>query len=853
MTDLGLISEEGHNNQTSTIMAIILPTQGEPLIKSSCRVAIMSGEREITYSDLLRYANLYAKYIPTEKGTKTIILGENREGWFFALYAVWRNEGVVIPVDAAATPDDVAYIINDAEPKCIWTTSARKDLVAEALNLVGKDIRVNIIDDYENADVSKEKEADIRLRLEDLALICYTSGTTGSPKGVMLTYENIMVNVRAVSSEVEIYNSERRTLVLLPLHHVLPLVGTVVMPMIIGGGVAICPSLSAADIMTTLKRGEIGLMIGVPRLWQTLYRGIKAKIDASPVTRGLFNICRKADNRTLSRTIFKSVHKKLGGHITYLVSGGAALDNETAIGLKTLGLDVLEGYGMTEAAPMIAFTRPDDIVPGSVGLPIHGCEVIVINGELCARGKNVMSGYYKREKETADIIDKNGWLHTGDLGRIDEKGRIFITGRMKEIIVLSNGKNVNPTEIEHKIEEYADIVKEAAVTEDGDLLKVIIVPQSVWAMDKTIAEMEECIKRDVLAPYNLTVAPYKKLMSLLVYQGDLPRTRMEKLQRYKLKELIRDAATADNDVEKKDDDSNNMFPEYMILKDYISAEKHCEVHPTSNLETDLAMDSLDKVTLQGFIEQTFGITLASEQITAFANVGEMAQFIAEYKTRMDVEDIDWHKIIAQSSSHLRLPKMSVAGLRMLRMFRSFAKKRFLLETRGMENIPASGPYILAPNHQSVLDGPLIVSAFSDKMLRDIYFYAKKDHVQGTFMRWLARNNNIIIMDMSTLKDSIQMLGEVLKQGRNIAIFPEGTRTRNGKIGEFKKTFVILSKELSVPIVPVRIDGAYQAMPRGKYLPKKHKVLVTYLPAVTPQESDTYESLAEKVRTAVVNA
>ena len=109
------------------------------------------------------------------------------------------------------------------------------------------------------------------------------------------------------------------------------------------------------------------------------------------------------------------------------------------------------------------------------------------------------------------------------------------------------------------------------------------------------------------------------------------------------------------------------------------------------------------------------------------------------------------------------------------------------------------------------------------------------------------------MDMSTLKDSIQMLGEVLKQGRNIAIFPEGTRTRNGKIGEFKKTFVILSKELSVPIVPVRIDGAYQAMPRGKYLPKKHKVIVTYLPAVTPQESDTYESLAEKVRTAVVNA
>lgn len=834
-------------------MAIILPTQGEPLFKASCRVAIMSGEREITFIDLLRYANLYAKVSPTAKGARTIILSENREGWFFAFYSIWRNEGVVVPVDSAATPDDVAYIINDAEPECIWTTSTKKEIVAEALRLANKEIRVNIIDDYENADVSKEKEADIRLRLDELALICYTSGTTGSPKGVMLTYENIMMNVRAISTEVEIYNTERRMLGLLPLHHVLPLVGTVIMPMIIGGGVALCPTLSAKDMMTTLKRGKVGLMIGVPRLWQTLYRGIKAKIDANAVTRGLFNMCKKADNRTLSRTVFKSVHKKLGGHLVYCISGGAALDSETAIGLKTIGLDVLEGYGMTEAAPMIAFTRPDDILPGSVGLPIPGCEVTVINGELCARGKNVMAGYYKREKETADIIDKNGWLHTGDLGRIDEKGRIFITGRMKEIIVLSNGKNINPTEIEHKLEEYADIVKEVAVVEDGDLLKAIIVPQSVWAMDKDLAEMEEGIKRDVLTPYNLTVAPYKKVMSLLVYQNNLPRTRMEKLQRYKLQEILRDADKPDNDVASKGDDTNNMFPEYMILKKYLASEKHCEVHPTSNLETDLAMDSLDKVTLQGFIEQTFGTNLTAEQIAAFTNVGEMAQFIAEYKTRMDVEDIDWHKIIAQSSSHLRLPKMSNSGIRMVKMFRSFAKKRFFLETQGMENIPAQGPYILAPNHQSVLDGPLVVSDFSEKMLNDIYFYAKKDHVQGSFMRWLARNNNIIIMDMSTLKDSIRMLGEVLKQGRNIAIFPEGTRTRDGKIGEFKKTFAILSKELSVPIVPVRIEGAYQAMPRGKYLPKKHKVTVTYLPPVVPQESDTYESIAERVRTAVVNA
>lgn len=834
-------------------MAITLPANdGDLLVKASERVAIISGEREISFNEMLRYASLFAKHTPSAKGAKTLIVSENREGWLFALYGILANEGILVPVDAASTASDVAYIINDCSPECIWTTLAKKELVDEALRQAGKDIPVNLIDDYEKADVSGEETAVVTLRLQETALICYTSGTTGNPKGVMLSFENIMMNIRAISIEVPIFDEERRTLILLPLHHVLPLVGTAVMPMVIGGGVAICPTLAAADIMGTLSRGKIAIMIGVPRLWQTLFRGIKAKIDANAITRTLYNICAKAQNRTLSRTIFKSVRDKMGGHITYCVSGGAALDHDTAIGLKTLGLDVLEGYGMTEAAPMIAFTRPNDILPGSVGLPIPGCEVSVINGELCARGENVMQGYYNRPEETADIIDKNGWLHTGDLGTIDDKGRIFITGRKKEIIVLSNGKNVNPTEIEHKLEHYSDIVKEAAVAQDGDLLKAIIVPQTVWAMEKSIEEMEEAIKNEVLQPYNLTVAPYKKLMSLMVYQGELPRTRMEKLQRYKLQQLIRNASQSGNqNVGKVEEvDPSNNFPEYKILKEYIVAEKHCEVHPTSNMETDLAMDSLDKVALQGFVEQTFGIKFTTDQITAFANVGAMAEYLASYKTRMEVEDIDWHKMLSQSSAHLRLPKMSSFGINMVKTFRKVAGKMFHLETRGLENIPAEGPYILAPNHQSVLDGPLVVAALDEKILRNIYFYAKKDHVRGPIMRFMAQNNNIIIMDMSTLKDSIQMLGEVLKQGRNIAIFPEGTRTADGKIGDFKKTFAILSKELSVPVVPVRIDGAFEAMPRGKHIPRCHKVVVEYMPVVTPQADDTYETLAEKVKKAI---
>lgn len=175
--------------------------------------------------------------------------------------------------------------------------------------------------------------------------------------------------------------------------------------------------------MDTMQRGRIAIMIGVPRLWQTLYAGIKKKIDASALTRGLFSLCARVNSVAFSRFIFKAVHKKMGGHIKYLVSGGAALEREIALGLQTLGLELLEGYGMTEAAPMIAFTRPGDLVPNCVGKPLPAMECKILNDEVCAKGPNVMQGYYNRPQETASVIDKDGFLHTGDLGYFDDHGR----------------------------------------------------------------------------------------------------------------------------------------------------------------------------------------------------------------------------------------------------------------------------------------------------------------------------------------------------------------------------------------------------------------------------------------------
>lgn len=832
------------------------------MINPSDRIAIIASNREITFRGMLQHVSHFASFItqgtPEKSETmpgcnkKILILSENREGWIYALYAIWYKGCIAVPVDATATVHDVAYILGDCTPDAIWTSRAKEAMVREAIAEAGIDLEVLIIDDMETADVAQFQPAEINYADQTTALICYTSGTTGSPKGVMLSFLNIMSNVNAVWKEVPIFSEETRTLVLLPLHHVLPLVGTALAPMVVGCGVAISPSLAAADIMGTLQRGKIGIMVGVPRLWQTLFRGIKGKIDANVVTRGLYRLCDRMQSRSLSRLVFSSVRTKMGGHLQYCVAGGAALDADTARGLKTLGLDVLEGYGMTETAPIIAFTRPDDIRPGCVGLAMPSVETKLVDGELLARGKNVMQGYYNRPEETAAIIDTEGFVHTGDLATIDETGHIIITGRKKEIIVLSNGKNVNPTEIEEKIEHFDKMVKEAAVTEQDDLLKLIVVPQAEWAQGKTDEEMEEAIKREVLQPYNASVANYKKVMSLMVYHGELPRTRLEKLQRFKLKDILHGAAVPqkEKDAETASADSEPMTPEFSIIRDYISAEKHLDVHASDNLETDLAMDSLDKVALQGFVEQTFGLKLSADQIAAFLNVGQLCEFIADSKTQQKVEHIDWKKLLTSPASNLHIPHMATTGIFFTRFCKWMYRIFFKCEAFGLENIPTDGPVILAPNHQSFLDAPLVVSHLSSQTLRNTYFYAKKDHVRGPIMRWLAGNHNVVIMDMSTLSQSIRALGQILADGKNLVIFPEGTRTRNGKVGTFKKTFAILSKELNVPIVPVRIEGAYEAWPRQCKFPRCHKVTVTYLPPVSPMAEESYEALAERIRVIV---
>lgn len=808
-------------------------------LKDHNKTAMILKDQKVDYNELISKVNSYSNLLPDKNLSKAAIFCENRFEWVYAFYSVWMKQAVAVPIDFMSSADDVAFILNDCKPEVIYYSNGTKEVLEKAIELLNHNIqKINLdevkIKDSNNTVLFPEPDPN------QTAVIIYTSGTTGSPKGVMLSYDNLLVNIEAVTNDVNIYTSEDRLMVLLPLHHIFPLMGTMIIPLSVGGTIVFSPSMASEDIMATLQQG-ITIIIGVPRLYNLIRKGIRDKINKSGVARLLFRIAEKKNSLTFSRKIFGSVQRKFGGKIKYMVSGGAALDKEVAKDYLTLGFEILEGFGMTECAPMITFTRPGKVMPGSAGQPLKVNEVKVIDGEIVNRGRNVMQGYYNRPEETAAIL-KDGWLYTGDLGYLDEEDRIFITGRKKEIIVLSNGKNINPEEIENKILSMTEVITEIGVFEKADMLHAVIYPDYQKAKQLGIDNVEEMIKWGVIDRYNQSVTPYKKVMKFSLTKEPLPRTRLLKLKRFLLPQLEQISK------EKVESITEPNFQEYILIKEFLQQQKETTVHPSDHLEIDLGLDSLDKVNLGVYLESNFGIKYTEADLVGFSNVVKLAENVKDKKTKLSVEAIDWGKIFKEQLD-LDLPKSWFTYNVMKNGAKVFLKLYFRLKGEGLENIP-DGPFILAPNHQSFFDGLFVAVFLKNKLMKQTYFYAKEKHIKNKLVKFVANKHNVIVMDLSDLKTSLQKMAEVLKRGKNIIIFPEGTRTLSGELGDFKKTFAILSRELNVPIVPVAINGAYDALPRGTHFPKPwKKINVKFLKPVMP-ENHTYDSLKEIVQTKV---
>ena len=801
--------------------------------------ALIFGDCSMNYADFFGAVSSYAAILSEERCSKVAICLENRPEWLFALYAGWKIGCSVVPVDSAAPPDEAAFILEDCRPEVVFCSRLKRSDVEKALRSVSYVPRILVFEECAHEQSVNVPETGFLERDdEETALIVYTSGTTGTPKGAMLSFGNILANVLAVSEASPIFTPGSRTLVLLPVHHILPLVGTVLAPLFVGGTCVFSPSMASEDILKTLENHRVNIIVGVPRFYSLIIKGIREKIRSSIAGRVLFALAKQLDSAAFSRKLFGKVHRRLGGNIRYLVSGGAAIDEDVARDFKALGFNMLTGYGMTEAAPMISFTRPGTLRIGASGQVSPANEVRIVDGEILARGKNVMRGYYNRRDDTEAMV-RDGWLHTGDLGFVDSEGFLFVTGRKKDIIVLPSGKNVNPEEVESRILGEFDVVREIALCLHDDVLHAVILPDFARLAEKGVHALDDYFRWNVLDTYNQKAAPAKKIMKFTLVREELPKTRLGKIRRFRIPSLIAKPAVhgaVDREPE---------TPVYHAIRKFLSGQTGKPVFGEAHLEIDMGMDSLDKVAFSAFLHSSFGVKVHDEELLRYPTAAAIAEYVERMKVKMEEEGIDWSTIL-HANEEVELPGSSPFYAFFGRAVRFLLNSSFRMSASGLEHIPKH-PFMLVANHQSYLDSLAIASFLDTGTMRRLYFYAGERHFRRAWQQAFAARHNIILVDINRrLKLSLQKMAKVLKEGRSMILFPEGTRSRDGTLQAFKKTFAILSRELDVPIVPVALRGAYEAMPRGRSIPKFGQAIhVDFLPPMYPGLL-SYDELTERV-------
>lgn len=814
------------------------------------KVAIYYKDNEIKYRDLIINIKKIGKVINLEAQKNIMIFMENRPELLYSFFAIWEAKSTCVCIDVTSSAEELAYFIENSDSTKIFTSKLYYEKVKEAFKFLNRKSDIVVVDDINLEEIKLEglREENIFIEapeLEDVILLLYTSGTTGKPKGVMLTFDNLLCNLEALDMH-QMFNENDIIIALLPLHHILPLLGSAILPLINSSSLVFLDDMSSSALIETMKKYKITMIVAVPRLWEMIHKKIMTEINSRWITKFIFKVTEKINSEKFSKKIFKKVLDGLGGNLKIFVSGGSKLKSQLTKDFKTLGIKICEGYGMSETTAMVAYTPMDDIRPGCAGRVIKDVEVkIADDNEILVKGRNVMKGYYKNQKATAEIIDKDGWLHTGDLGYL-EGIYLFITGRKKEMIVLSNGKNINPIEIEEKILKEITNVAEVVVLEYNSNLTAVIKPDFEKIKLENISNIYENLKSQIIYKYNKKVSDYKKILDVKIINEDFPKTRIGKIRRFLIPDMLA------GKLEKKERKEEPNFEEYNKLKKYIVNLKEKEVYCDSHIELDLAMDSLDMVELLHFIELNFGLK-EDNLISKNPIILNLAEYIREHKNEEKVGDLNWHEII-NKDINVKIPNSTTFSSFIKSLCSIFFNSYFKVNIINKE-ILNSKPAIYIGNHQSFIDGLLLNHSFSKEIFKNTYYLATIKHFRNSIIKKLANSSNIILIDKNKdVTETIQIVAKILKQGKNVVIFPEGARTRNGNLNQFKKTFAILAKELKVDLQTFVIQGAYEVFLPDKKFPKRGDIEIKFLERIKAQDLKklSYDQINQKVFDLIYN-
>ncbi len=810
------------------------------------KTAIVDATGSHSYAELAALIERWSIRFRQAEAHRVLILSENRADYPAALYGAWKAGADVIPVDAAASFEELRYIVDDSRPDAIVTSAQYEHFCRKLQTVVPSLFSMDGIRSTPASPSQSEYNIDDP---DKTALIIYTSGTTGAPKGVMLSFGNIMSNVHAVSNDVAYFTERETVLMLLPVHHILPLMGTIVAPLYAGCTIAVSPSLQGEDILTTIKTHNVSLVIAVPRLYEVMLRNIISKIEATAAGRMLWNVSKHIHSRAVRKMLFSAVHKKFGGHIRWFISGGAKLNTDTASGFWQLGFEMLEGYGMSETSPIISFPRKGTYRLGSVGQPLIPHSVRIKDGEIQVRGPHVMKGYLNKPEQTAKAFDGE-WLKTGDIGYLDDDNNLFVTGRKKELIVLSNGKNIQPDELESRLTaRFPEIVETAVFADENGQLHALIVPDTAEINRKGIRDIHNHFRWEVIDAFNRDLPSYKRITAFSLLSEPLPRTRLQKLRRFMLPQL---AQTHAPDNSYKQDAPKS--PLYTMILSFLQRVTNKTVYPDSHIEIDLGVDSLDRMELAARIRSESGFPFEDSMFAEHPTPRKIVEFI-ERNNQKDVSDTTrrWKQILKESTVE-QMPYSAFPHNTLRVLLTTAVKQYFSISCHRKTPLPTNTPLILVANHQSFLDPLFIVSCLPASFFKRLYFIAKSKHFNRRWKNWIGQRGNVIVLKPgASALDALKSMSFVLRKGGSILIFPEGTRTRSGSMGTFKESFALLAAELNVPVIPIALNGAFEAFPIHAKLPKFRATITVSFLNIVQSKNQTKETIAEITRTRIEKA
>ena len=851
------------------------------------------GLESYTYSDLRRMAESIAGWLREQgqqPGSRLAILADNHPRWTATYLGAIAAGCTAVPLDTAFHAEQVAKLLKDSGSSLLFTDSRHLAIAQQAVSGLPVDIVLTAPStDPVGADLVARAPSPAKpiTNLDaifaagpgnfrpvsagsgEIAAILYTSGTTADPKGVMLTHANLLGECDAVFGLLELGPGDA-VLGVLPLFHALAQMANLLLPLVKGARVVYLESLNSIELLRALAVRDVTAFACVPQFFYLIHERIqkevaqKGKLAQFGVDL-LLRLTRlfRALGWNSGKLFFRPIHRLLGRKMRYLITGGSRWDPQIGRDFYSLGIDILQAYGLTETTGGAMCTPPNDNVIGSVGKPLPSVEVKIVDpqsrsdgpvvGEIAIRGPIVMKGYWNRPEATTAVL-RDGWLHTGDLGYFDHAGNLILTGRKKEVIVLSSGKNVYPEEIEAHYQK-SPFIKEICVvglvSQPGEpfseRLHGVIVPNFEVLRQRKIVNAKEVI-RFAIEGLSQQLPSTKRILSYQIWQEDLPRTTTRKLKRFEIEKRVRanqSKSQADSEMPAEPAVSADDLvwleqPEVeRALKVIHTSVKTAPetIRPQDNLELDLGLDSIERVELLVALEKELGGDVDESRVSEIYTVRELVDEVRESAARGSpapsaIRFAGWNAILSEEPKDpevLRLAKsrpISAAALFLIfRLIQLFARDQFDLRVAGLEKLPPSGPFIVSPNHQSFLDPFVVGSVLPWEVFRDLFSVGTSEIFGSGFMRRLAGWLRVIVVDPdANLIPAMRAGAYGLRRGRVLVLFPEGERSIDGKPKVFKKGAAILSIHLQVPIVPVAIEGFYEVWPRGKPFPQKFKPL-----------------------------